>query len=107
MAKPHPEPAHAAANRPSRPAITLEVATVLLRVEPREACNDTGHAVYLVNQTQMTVTANVTTFEDAAGTRGGHHKSEGIPVDADGSWRLGCSASREGRDVRYVLNGWR
>jgi hypothetical protein len=63
--------------------------------------------VYLVNETQLSVTANVTTYEDAAGTTSGRQKSESYSVDADSSWRLGCNALTDGRSTRYVLNNWR
>ena len=88
-------------------AIAFGGATVLVKAEPRESCNGNGHAVYLVNQTQLSITANVTTLEDAAGTTNGRQKRDSYTVDADSSWRLGCNASTDGRSVRYVLNDWR
>lgn len=106
-AQAHPDPARATAARSSKSGIALRLATVVVTIEPRESCNGGGHAVYLENQTQLSITANVTMYEDAAGTTNGRQKSESYAVDADSSWRLGCNASTDGRSVRYVLNSWR
>jgi hypothetical protein len=79
---------------------------VLVKTESRESCNGKGHAVYLVNQKELSITANVTIHEDEAGTSG-RQTRETHAVDAEGSWRLGCDVSKDGRSVRYVLNDWR
>jgi hypothetical protein len=101
------EPARTAADPSGTPAIAFGGATVLVRTEPRESCNGNGHAVYLVNQKDLSITANVTIHEDAAGATTGRERRETHAVDADGSWRLGCDVSKDGHDVRYVLNDWR
>ena len=106
-------PAHAApalpaaADRSSKPAVTFGLTTVVVTTNPRESCNGVGHVVYLVNYTQRSVRANVTMYEDAAGTTNGSRKSDSYTLDPDSSWRLGCDASTDGRSVRYVLNAWR
>ena len=105
---PHADPAPpAAADRSSKPAINFGLTTVVITTNPRESCNGVGHVVYLVNYTQRSVRANVTMYEDAAGTTNGSRKSDSYTVDSDSSWRLGCDASTDGRNVRYVLNAWR
>ncbi len=104
----HTEPAPpSAADRSNKPTITLGLATVVVKTNPRESCNGVGHVVYLVNDTQLSVRANVTTYEDAAGTTNGSRKSDSYAVDPDSSWRLGCDAATDGRRVRYVLDAWR
>jgi hypothetical protein len=102
-----PAPATQATERTGGPPIAFARATVLVSASPRESCNGGGHVVYLVNQTSLSVTATVTTREDAAGTTAGNQKSDSYAVDADTAWRLGCSVSADGRSVRYVLNDWR
>ena len=102
-----PAPAGATADPASKPAITLSLATVLVQTQPRESCNGSGHAVYLVNQRNMSITATVAIHEDAAGATDGRSKSETLAVDADSSWRLGCDVSADHRGVRYELNDWR
>jgi len=97
----------AAADRSNKPAVTLGLANVVLKTEPRESCNGVGHAVYLVNYTQLSVRANVTIYEDAAGTTSGRLRSDSYTLDPDSSWRLGCDASTDGRSVRYELKAWR
>ena len=101
------EPARTTAEPSSKPAIAFGLATVLVKTERRESCNGNGHAVYLVNQRQLSITANVTIDEDAAGTTNAPQKRETYSVDADSSWRLGCDVSTDGGSVRYVLNDWR
>ena len=105
--RPEPVPPPTTADASNKSAITLSLATVLVQTAPRESCNGTGHAVYLVNQRNMSVTANVTIHDDAAGTTNGRQKGETLSVDAESSWRLGCDVSTDGRIVRYVLNDWR
>lgn len=100
-------PARTAAEPSSKPAIAFGGATVLVKTERRESCNGNGHAVYLVNQKELSITANVTIDEAAAGTANSRRKRETYTVDADSSWRLGCDLSADGRSVRYVLNDWR
>jgi hypothetical protein len=106
-APPQTDPAPAVAHSSSKSAITLGLATVLITTDPRESCNGSGHAVYLVNETQLSVTAKVTMYQDAAGTTNGSRKSDSYTLDPDSSWRLGCDASTDGRSVRYALNAWR
>ena len=89
----------------SSPAITFGLASVVVKTAARESCNGDGHVVYLVNQTQLSVRANVTVSEDAAGTPKTSQNS--YTLDPDSSWRLGCDTSTDGRSVRYVLNAWR
>src|SRR5262245_20390068 len=96
-----------AAGRSSKPAITLGLATVVIRTDPRQPCNGVGHAVYLVNETQLSIRANITMYEDAAGTANDSRKSDSYAVDPDSAWRLGCNASIDGRSVRYELKAWR
>ena len=91
----------------SKPVFTVGLANVVVTTNPRESCNQTGHAVYLVNHTQLSVTANVTISEDAAGATSPISKSDSYTVDPDSSWRLGCDTSTDGRSLRYVMQGWR
>jgi hypothetical protein len=105
--RPEPIPPPPTADASGKSAITLSLATVLVQIAPRESCNGSGHAVYLVNQRNMSVTASVTIHEDAAGTTDGRQKSETLAVDAESSWRLGCDVSTDRRSVRYVLTNWR
>jgi hypothetical protein len=91
----------------SKPAFTVGLADVVVTTNPRESCNRTGHAVFLVNHTQLSVTASVTISEDAVGATSPIPKSDSYTVDPDSSWRLGCDTSTDGRSVRYVMQGWR
>jgi hypothetical protein len=65
--------------------------------------------VYLENHSQLSVTAKVTTSEDAEAeaATNSSEKIHSYAVDPGSSWRLGCDASKEGRRVRYVLKSWR
>jgi hypothetical protein len=98
------QPTAAPANQP---AFGLRLKPVFTSTSPREPCNGGGHAVYLVNQSQLSVTANVTMFVDAPEKTNGDHKSDTYTVNPDSSWRLGCDTSKDGRSVRYVLDAWR
>jgi hypothetical protein len=91
----------------SKPAFTVGLADVVVTTSPRESCNRTGHAVFLVNHTQLSVTASVAISEDVAGATSPISKSDSYTVDPDSSWRLGCDTSTDGRSVRYVMQGWR
>ena len=105
---PHADPAPpVAAGRSSQPVIALGLATVFVKTDSRKACNSVGHDVYLVNETQLSVRANVTISEEAAGAANGSQKSDTYTVDPDSSWRLGCDATTDGRSVRYELKAWR
>jgi hypothetical protein len=98
------QPAAAPANQP---VISFVLKPVFTTTSPRESCNGGGHAVYLVNQSQLSVVANVTMFVDATENAKGHQESESYTVNPDSSWRLGCDTSKDGRSVRYVLNASR
>ncbi len=98
------QPAAAPANPP---LISLILKPVFTATSPRESCNGGGHAVYLVNQSQLSVVANVTMFVDATENANGNQESESYTVNPDSSWRLGCDTSKDGRSVRYVLDAWR
>jgi len=98
------QPAAAPANQA---AFGLRLKPVFTMLSPRESCNGGGHAVYLVNQSQLSVTANVTMFVDAPDKANGNPKSDTYTVNPDSSWRLGCDMSKDGRSVRYVLDAWR
>jgi hypothetical protein len=91
----------------SKSDVTFGVAGIAITTDTRTACKDGGHTVYLVNTTQLSVTATVTTYEDGAGTANGGPKSEIYTVDPGSSWRLGCDTSSKGRHVRYELTRWR
>ncbi len=80
---------------------------VFTTTSSRESCGGGGHAVYLVNQSQLSITANVTMFVDAPEQTNGNHKSDTYTVNPDSSWRLGCDTSKDGHRVRYVLDSWR
>jgi len=97
------QPAAAPANQP---VVSLRLKPVVLMMSPRESCNGGGHAVYLVNQSQLSVTARVTMFE-ASDKTNDTQKSDTYTVNPDSSWRLGCDTSKDGRSVRYVLDAWR
>ena len=97
------QPAAAPANQP---VVSLRLKPVVLMMSPRESCNGGGHAVYLVNQSQLSVTATVTMFEASEKTND-TRKSDTYTVNPDSSWRLGCDTSKDGRSVRYVLDAWR
>lgn len=87
--------------------MSLLLKPVSTRTSPRESCNGSGHAVYLVNQSQLSVVANVTMFVDTPDKTNGEHKSDTYTVNPESSWRLGCDTSKDGRSVRYVLDAWR
>ena len=103
-AAPAVQPAAAPANQP---VIGLVLKPVFTATSSRESCNGGGHAVYLVNQSQLSVVAHVTMFVDAKENTNGKQESESYTVNPDSSWRLGCDTSKDGRSVRYVLNAWR
>ena len=85
----------------------IGLAKIVITVDARASCNGSGHVVYLVNETQLSVTATVTTYEDGGqnSTPGG--KSDTYTVDPGSSWRLGCDTTTDGRKVRYELTRWR
>jgi hypothetical protein len=98
------QPAAAPANQP---VFSLLLKPVFTTTSPRESCNGSGHAVYLVNQSQLSVTAKVTMLVDASEKTNGNQKSDTYTVNPDNAWRLGCDASKDGQSVRYVLDAWR
>ena len=107
VSPPPPPPVQPAAAPANQPAFSLRLKPVFTTTSPRESCNGGGHAVYLVNQSQLSVTANVTMFVDAPEKTNGNQKSDTYTVNPDSSWRLGCDTSKDGRSVRYVLDAWR
>jgi hypothetical protein len=104
-AKPAGNPAGAPVSS-SKPGPRIGLTRIAITVDSRVSCNGGGHAVYLVNDTQMSVTATVATYEDGAQTAGGG-KSDSYTVDPGGSWRLGCDTATDGRHLRYELTRWR
>jgi len=109
-----PPPATPAANPPSPPASSdkpvLRIGlsgAVAITVDSRASCNGSGHPVYVVNHTELSVMAFVTAYEDGAQTSSAPGKSDSYTVDANGSWRLGCDTAPDGRHVRYELTRWR
>ena len=104
--QPAAAPPQTAAASANQPVVSLRLKPVFLMMSPRESCNGGGHAVYLVNQSQLSVTAKVTMFEASEKTND-TQKSDTYTVNPDSSWRLGCDTSRDGRSVRYVLDAWR
>jgi hypothetical protein len=104
-AKPAGTPAGAAVSS-SKPSPRVGLTRIAITVDSRASCNGAGHAVYLVNDTQMSVTATVATYEDGAQAAGGG-KSDSYTVDPGSSWRLGCDTAADGRRLRYELTRWR
>jgi len=109
-----PQSAGPAANPPNAPAASSKpVVSIGLRgavaitVDARASCNGSGHPVYVVNQTDLSVTAFVMTYQDGGQGASGGGKSDSYIVDANGSWRLGCDTTTDGRHVRYELTRWR
>jgi hypothetical protein len=106
-------PARPAANPSEAPAssdkqdLRIRLARVAITVDSRASCNGSGHVVYLVNETQLSVTATVTKYEDSAQTASPGGKSDSYTVDPDSSWRLGCDTDSDGHRVRYELTRWR
>jgi hypothetical protein len=98
------QPTAAPANQP---AFGFALKPVFTTTSRRESCNGAGHAVYLVNEYQLSVTANVTMFVDGREKTNGDRKSDTYTVNPDSSWRLGCDTAKDGRSVRYVLDAWR
>ena len=90
-----------------KPALRIGLARVAISTDSRASCNGSGHAVYVVNETQLPVTATVTTYQEDAPTASGGRKTDSYTVDAGGSWRLGCDTATDGRRVRYELTRWR
>jgi hypothetical protein len=92
---------------PGKQEPRIGLAKVVITVDSRSSCNGSGHPVYLVNETQLSVTATITTHEDGvpATSRGGGTSS--YTVDPGSSWKLGCDTSTDGRPVRYELTRWR
>jgi len=106
-AKPAAKPTGAATSS-RKPDLRIRLAGIAITIESRVSCNSTGHAVYLVNETELSVTATVTTtYEDGDETAGRGGKSDEYVVDRGSSWRLGCDTSTSGRRVRYELTRWR
>lgn len=81
-------------------------ARVVITIDSRPSCNGSGHAVYLVNETLLSVTATVTTSEDGAQTAS-RGKSDSYTIDPLSTWRLGCDMTADGRRVRFELTRWR
>ena len=106
VSSPPAPPVQSAAAPTNQPALGFLLKPVFTTTRPRESCNGGGHAVYLVNQSQLSITANVTMFVGAL-EKTGDKKSDTYSVDPDSSWRLGCDTSKDGRSVRYVLDAWR
>jgi len=80
---------------------------ITITVDARASCNGSGHPVYLVNETQLSVTATVTTYDAGAQTASVGGKSDSYTVDPGTSWRLGCDTAADGRRLRYELTRWR
>ena len=106
-AAPPAPPVQPAAAPATQPLLSLGRKPVSVSTSPRESCNGKGHAVYLVNQSELSVTANVTTLVDATETTNGSQQRDTYTVNPDGVWRLGCDTLKDGRPVHYVLNTWR
>jgi hypothetical protein len=107
QAKPAANPTEAPASS-SKQDLRIGLARVAITIDSRASCNGSGHAVYLVNETQLSVTAVVTRHEDGSAqtaSRGG--KSDSYTVDPGNSWRLGCDTATDGHRVRYELTRWR
>ena len=108
-----PPPAKSAANPTGAPTSTSKqdqrfgLARIAITIDSRASCNGSGHAVYLVNETQLSVTATVTTYEDSTQTASRGGKSDNYTVDPASSWRLGCDTTTDGRRVRFELTRWR
>ena len=107
LSPPPGPPVQPTADPANQPVFGLRLKPVFTTTSPRESCNGGGHAVYLVNQSQLSVTANVTMFVDAPENTNGNKKSDTYTVNPDSSWRLGCDTSKDGRSVRYLLDAWR
>jgi hypothetical protein len=106
-APPPAPPVQPAAPPANQPVLSLLLKPVFTTISPRESCNGSGHAVYLVNQSQLSVTAKVTMFVEASEKTNGNQKSDTYTINPDNAWRLGCDTSKDGRSVRYVLDAWR
>lgn len=92
----------------SKQDLRIRLAGIAITTDTRASCNGSGHAVYLVNETELSVTATVkTTYEDGAETASPGSKSDDYIVDSGSSWRLGCDMSTSGSRVRYELIRWR
>jgi hypothetical protein len=94
-----PEPAKS--TRPPKPAL------VVISPDPRKACNGTGHRLFLLNKTEMAITATVTTYTNAPSQSNPSSSTSTYIVGPSGSWELGCTATPDGGSVRYELNGWK
>jgi len=108
-----PSPAKPAGNATGAPATSstpgprIGLTRITITVDTRASCNGSGHPVYLMNDTQLSVTATVTTYDDGAQPASGSGKSDSYTVDPGSSWRLGCDTSADGRRRRYELTRWR
>jgi hypothetical protein len=109
VAPPPAQPAAAptAPASPDKPALRIGLGGVAVTTDARASCNGSGHPVYIVNDTQLSVTATVTTYEDGTQTASADRKTDTYTVDHDSSWRLGCDTAGTGRHVRYELIRWR
>jgi hypothetical protein len=87
--------------------LRVRLARVAITIDSRASCNGSGHAVYLVNETELSVTATVTTYEDGAQPANRDGKSGSYTVDPGSLWRLGCDTDANGHRVRYELTRWR
>jgi hypothetical protein len=90
----------------NKPSLRIGLAGVTLTTDSRASCNGSGHPVYLVNETDRSVTAMVIIHEDAAGTASDRRKSDRYILDSGSTWRLGCDTAANGRAVRYELVRW-
>jgi hypothetical protein len=84
--------------------LRIRLAKVVITTDSRTSCNGSGHAVYLVNETQLSVIATVTTYEEGPQSESRGGKTDSYTVDPVSSWRLGCDTAADGRHVRYELS---
>ena len=102
-----PAPTSPTPPEPEPPARPPKPALVVIAPDLRKACNGTGRRVFLLNKTDMSITATVTIARDAPGESKPPSGSSSYVVAPGGSWELGCTASPDGGAVRYELNYWK
>jgi hypothetical protein len=91
----------------SKDELRIRLARVAITIDSRASCNGSGHAVFLVNETELSVTGTVKTYEDGGEPASRDGKTDDYTVDPGSTWRLGCDTTTDGRHVRYELTRWR
>jgi hypothetical protein len=80
---------------------------VFVSTDLRKRCNDSGHRVYLVNTTLLTIRASVTRTETAPAEAHPRTSTDSYSLEAGNSWELGCDLTTSSGAVAFALDSWR